>query len=648
MHNSHFLIHIQPKQRKSEAEILTGESDPPGVEQHECEGKTQKDRRDFAMKNFANYRNRLLKFLSPVPSIQAILTTEEDLETKRDKIRRALTDILVTSYEQDPNLPSLEWVLTHDAVEAWRNLCSKRNESLARFSFLGYLNDLLKNRPPKDLPRPEPGFFAEVDHLVRGIARNTGIYPQAVPAFLKYHGTRAAQLRSADLSRLAKSARLFMERYPSGLDPEVIRRRSRNKQRIMKYFGATDLEWNHWKWHTRHIIRNVETLSALVGLSNDQFEAVRMAKAEGIPFGITPYYLTLFDQRPGGDTDRAVRAQVIPSRHYVETMKIQRRSGDASMDFMLERDTSPIEAVTRRYPNIVILKPVLTCPQICVYCQRNWQIEDVYSPSAVTPPKVLERALRWIEKNREINEVLITGGDPLLLSNRKIESLLSRLARNPNIIRIRIGTRTPVTLPQRITEALVKAIDRYHIPGRREVVIVTHFEHPYEITPEAMEAVQRFRRHGIDVYNQLVYTFFNSRKFEAAALRQMLRLIGVTPYYTFNTKGKEETDDFRVPIARLLQEQKEEARILPGTVRTDKVVFNVPGLGKNYLDASQHHNVISILPDGRRVYEFHPWEKKLALVDTYVYTDVSIYDYLRKLKAAGEDVRDYRSIWYYY
>ncbi|NOR16070.1 MAG: KamA family radical SAM protein, partial [Candidatus Aminicenantes bacterium] len=117
---------------------------------------------------------------------------------------------------------------------------------------------------------------------------------------------------------------------------------------------------------------------------------------------------------------------------------------------------------------------------------------------------------------------------------------------------------------------------------------------------------------------------------------------------TFNTKGKGETDDFRVPIARLLQEQQEEVRLVPGTVRTDECVFNVPGLGKNYLRALQHHDVISVLPDGRRVYEFHPWEKKLSLKDTYVYTDVSIYDYLQKLKDVGENISDYRSIWYYY
>ncbi|MGD9007781.1 MAG: KamA family radical SAM protein [Desulfobacteraceae bacterium] len=594
------------------------------------------------------FRKRTLRILGPVPQIRDILISGDNLETKRSRIRTALTAILVNSYEKRPDIPSLEWVLTHDAVEAWHNLCSRRNESLAEFSFLDYLEALANGRPAANQPAPTTGFFAELDHLVRGIARRTGIYPNQAPAFIKHHGRKAARLRSADLSRLAKTGRRFMERYPCGLDPEVIRRRSRNKLRILKRFNATELEWNNWQWHCRHIIRDADTLASLVRLSDEEYLAVKAADESKVPFGITPYYLTLLDNRPDSSRDQAVRAQVIPSMHYVQSMARARQRGCSSMDFMLEQDTSPIEAVTRRYPNIVILKPVLTCPQICVYCQRNWQIEDVHSKTAVVSSKVLNRAIDWIAKNREINEVLITGGDPFLLSNSRIEQLMRRLCANANIVRIRIGTRTPVTLPQRITDGLAKIVARYQIPGKREVVIVTHFEHLYEITPDAMEAVQKFRRQGIEIYNQLVYTFFNSRKFELAALRQKLRLIGVTPYYTFNTKGKDETDDFRVPIARLLQEQKEEARLLPGTVRTDKVVFNVPRLGKNYLDASQHHNIISILPDGRRVYEFHPWEKKLTLVDTYVYTDVSIFDYLKRLRADGEDSRHYRSIWYYY
>lgn len=604
--------------------------------------------KNYRIEKVKEFQKRTLRILDKAPQIRDILLSKNKLEKKRMMVRSALTAIQVSSYDKTPETPSLEWVLTHDAIEAWHNLCSKRNATLAKFSFLAYLDALANARWTKDQPPPSSGFFAELDHLVRGITQKTLIYPEQAPAFLKYQGQKAARLRSADLSRMAKTGRRFMERYASGLDPEVIRRRSRNKQRILRRFDATELEWNNWSWHCRHIIRDADKLASLIRLTDNEHQAVKSANQAKVPFGITPYYLTLLDNRPDSPHDRAVRAQVIPSQQYVLSMSRARQEGCASMDFMLENDTSPIEAVTRRYPNVVILKPVLTCPQICVYCQRNWQIEDVHSKTAAVSAKVLNKAIEWIAKNREINEVLITGGDPFLLSNSRIEHLLRRLCANPHILRIRIGTRTPVTLPQRITDALSKIVGRYHIPGKCEVVIVTHFEHLYEITPEAMEAVQKFRRSGITVYNQLVYTFFNSRKFETAALRQKLRLIGVTPYYTFNTKGKDETDDFRVPIARLLQEQKEEARLLPGTVRTDEIVFNVPGLGKNYLDASQHHNVISILPDGRRVYEFHPWEKKLTLVDTYVYTDVSIYDYLKRIKKIGENSRDFRSIWYYY
>ena len=223
--------------------------------------------------------------------------------------------------------------------------------------------------------------------------------------------------------------------------------------------------------------------------------------------------------------------------HYVSKMTEMRDKNETSMDFMLERNTSPIEGITRRYPMIVILKPILTCPQICVYCQRNWEIEDVYSSNAALSREKLDAAIGWIADRPEIREVLITGGDPLLLSNTRIESILRKLSRMEHVERIRIGTRTPVTLPQRITDSLIRVISRFHAPGKREILIVTHFEHTYEITPQCMNAVQKFVRNGIKVYNQLVYTRYNSRKFEAAALRLKLCLIGVTPYYTFNTKG---------------------------------------------------------------------------------------------------------------
>ena len=595
----------------------------------------------------ARTRNRLLKILDIAPALKEALLSTSSVDAQREKFRDFLSGLFEKTHD-DETLSPLEWILVRDAIRVLLTILSPRSERLAGYSFLQYINDLLYKEKFRDIPKPTPDFFAELEHLLKGLMGKSGIYPEKVPTFAKHRGKKAANLRSNDLSRMAAGAERLLNRYPCGLDNPVIRRRSTNQSRILKYFNATDQEWNDWKWQTRHIIRNAETLKSLIKLTPEEYEAVLLARENRIPFGITPYYLSLMDHQTDRKNDHAVRAQVIPPLNYVIKMTEMRAQNEPSMDFMLERDTSPIEGITRRYPMIVILKPILTCPQICVYCQRNWEIEDVYSPNAALSQEKMDAAIGWIAERPEIREVLVTGGDPLLLSNAKIESILRKLSRVSHVERIRIGTRTPVTLPQRITDSLIRVISRFHAPGKREILMVTHFEHTYEITPQCMNAVQKFVRNGIKVYNQLVYTRYNSRKFEAAALRLKLCLIGVTPYYTFNTKGKEETDNYRAPIPRLLQEQQEEARLLPGSARTDEIVFNVPGLGKNYLRAVQHRDVISLLPDGRRVYEFHPWEKKLQMADTYVYTDVSIYQYLQWLKAVGEDTSLYRNIWYYY
>lgn len=593
-------------------------------------------------------RNRILKIFDLSPSLKEIWLSGDDLESKRMKIRRFLEVMLRETFGEDSTIPPMEWILARDAILAFKNIVSVRSERLAGYSLVQYIDDLLQPGKARIMNLPTEAFLAELEHLVRGVMGKAGIYTEKAPAFQRHEGRSAARLRSKDLSRMMRAAKKYMDRYACGLDEDVVLQRRVNKSRILSYFNAAESDWEKWHWHVRHIIRDADTLSSLVALTDEQYQAVKLAREYRIPFGITPYYLSLIDEAAGGPRDTAVRAQVIPSLHYVTRMKALRDQNERSMDFMLERHTSPIEGITRRYPGIVILKPILTCPQICVYCQRNWEIEDVCSPDATMSKTRLDKAIEWIADTPEIMEVLITGGDPLLLSDGRLEDMLYQLSEIQHVERIRIGTRTPVTLPQRITDDLVSAISSFHDPGKREMVIVTHFEHPYEITPEAMAAVQKFRRCGIGVYNQMVFTFYNSRKFEAAFLRHKLRLIGVTSYYTFNTKGKEETDEYRVPLVRLLQEQHEEARLMPGTVRTDEIVFNVPRLGKNYLRAWQHHDMISVLPNGRRVYEFHPWEKKLELVDTYVYTDVSIHEYLQRLKAIGEDLANYKTIWYYY
>ena len=592
-------------------------------------------------------RQKCIQILEIAPEIKKILLSSDSIDLKKKRLANYLSELGDDTFGDDP-IPPLEGVLIRRIISVFRNLISVRSEQTLGYNFLSYINDLLHGDDLKSVEEPSPAFFAELEYLLKGIARKTDVYEGKLPLYTEYEGRKAARLRSDDLSSMAKKMQQFLDLYPSGLSGEIEKKRNINKLRILEYFGGDETDWNDWKWHLRRVIRKVEVLARLIKLTDEEYQAVALANEHEIPFGITPYYLSLIDFESHREKDYALRAQVIPTLHYVNKIKDFGIDPNTSMDFMLERDTSPIEGVTRRYPKIVIIKPILTCPQICVYCQRNWQIKDVYSADAAISDDKLDRAVKWIEKTPEINEVLITGGDPLLLSDEKIEKLLERLSAIDHVVRIRIGTRMLVTLPQRITNSLLRIISRFNIPGKREVIIMTHFEQSYEISHQALNAVQKFRQKGMEIYNQLVYTFYNSRRFEAAALRLALRSIGVTPYYTFNTKGKDETYEYRVPIPRLLQEQQEEARLLPGTVRTDEIVFNVPKLGKNYLRAGQHHDVISILPDGRRVYEFHPWEKKISQADTYIYTDVSIYDYLERMQKSGEKISDYKTIWYYY
>jgi lysine 2,3-aminomutase len=180
------------------------------------------------------------------------------------------------------------------------------------------------------------------------------------------------------------------------------------------------------------------------------------------------------------------------------------------------------------------------------------------------------------------------------------------------------------------------------------VGVVTHIESASEVTPELAQAVHRLRCQGLYVYNQQVMTLHTSRRFQTVANRVAMKKAGIDPYYTFYPKGKEETSDYTTPLARILQERKEEARLLPGSFRTDEPVFNVPRLGKNHVRASQDRELIAIRPDGRRVYLWHPWEKGITPTKPWLYMDNSIAEYLRDLERLGEDPAEYRSIWYYY
>jgi lysine 2,3-aminomutase len=581
------------------------------------------------------------------PEIFSIAKKAASTDELRASLARLANDMMFEAFDDHDTFNKGSIMRVRDCAKVMIRLMTRRSDEMAGFSVAQAIMDIAQG---KSRPELAPAFFAELLHLFLGLqGRGPGSALadlHLIPSRLK--DREAAMERSRQLDELHAEVESRIAKSVSGLDADCRQRRLKRRRRILETLSGTEEDWKDWRWHIRHIFRDADTIARSLDLSESEYDAIKMSQANKLPFGITPHYLSLMDDHSGYERDRAIRAQVIPSQTYVTKMAEAQKFGYC-LDFMLESDTSPIDLITRRYPSICIFKPFNTCPQICVYCQRNWEIDDAMEPGAMASEEKINAAVEWIRAHPAIQEVLITGGDPLAMTDSEIERILNQIAEIPTVERIRIGSRIPVTLPMRITDTLADILARYRKPGRRQVALVTHVQHSYEITPDTAMAVNRLRMRGIPVFNQLVYTFFISRRFEAAFLRRTLTKVGIDPYYTFNTKGKEETEEYRVPIARLLQEQKEEARLLPGLSRTDEAVYNVPGLGKNYLRSSIHRDLISILPNGSRLYEFHPWEKNISnAIKTHVSEDVPILDYLLQLDAIGEDVNDYGTIWYYY
>ena len=586
-------------------------------------------------------------FITKLPEIITIARQSQSVDALRKSLAGLAHNMMFETFDEYDSFNAGSIMRVRDCAKIIVRMMTKRSEHKAGFSVAGAIRDIAM-----DVPRPDllPAFYADLNYLFMGLqGRGPG---KAITDFhlmpSRLKDREAAVERSGQLDDLYTAVQARLDKSVSGLSEESVNRREERRKRICAKLGASEKDWNDWQWQINNVLRESKDIAALLTLSKEEKKAIANARKHRLPFGITPHYISLMDDDPENKRDRAVRAQVIPPSSYVEKT-IQAKDNGLCMDFMLESDTSPVDLITRRYPSICIFKPYNTCPQVCVYCQRNWEIDDAMQPGAMAPDDKIQEAVEWIRAHPAIHEVLITGGDPLAMGDEEFERILSMVADIPAVERIRIGTRTLVTLPMRFTDNLVSILEKYREPSRRQISVVTHVQHPYEVNPDMALAVERLRQRGIPVYNQLVYTFYVSRRFEAAYLRRLLAKIGIDPYYTFNSKGKEETSAYRVPIARLMQEQKEESRLLPGLSRTDEAVFNVPGLGKNYLKMTSFRDLISILPDGSRLYEFHPWERNASLaMKTHMSKDVPILDYLRRLEAVGEDIQDYETIWYYF
>ena len=273
-----------------------------------------------------------------------------------------------------------------------KNLISVRSQQLTDFNFIQLLRRLAQPQKAEEaLQLVKLDFLKELERLLAGCRARSGLYRgQRLPKYRRMEGRAAALERSKDLDYMAERILKKINRYATGMDRKIIQIRRSNRERILDRINADRKDWEDWRWQVRNVIRKAEDLEKLVALKPEERRAIEICFRSRVPFGITPYYVHLMDPQAGGSRDRAIRRQVIPPLEYAEKMAVSRRKHEKSFDFMLERDTSPVDLITRRYPLIAILKPYNTCAQICVYCQRNWEIEGCLDPRALASPQQLD------------------------------------------------------------------------------------------------------------------------------------------------------------------------------------------------------------------------------------------------------------------
>lgn len=289
-------------------------------------------------------------------------------------------------------------------------------------------------------------------------------------------------------------------------------------------------EWRDWTWQMRHRVRSVEALAAFVEPDPDEIAAVA-ALADRFRFVITPYYASLMDP---DDPGCPIRRQVVP-----RSAELDDPSGLA--DPLDEVAHSPVKNVIRVYPDRIAFCVHNDCALYCRYCLRKRMVGD---QGWAMRRRELTAALDWIRETPAIRDVLLTGGDPLVFSDDKLGWLLAELRSIPHVEIVRLGTRLPVTLPFRVTDALCRLLAEHH-----PVWLNTHFNHPRELTAEAAQACDRLTRAGIPVGNQSVLLRgINDDTATMKALCEGLVRMRVRPYYCYQAQLLEGTAHFRVPI----------------------------------------------------------------------------------------------------
>ncbi|MCL6450469.1 MAG: lysine 2,3-aminomutase [Acetobacteraceae bacterium] len=312
-----------------------------------------------------------------------------------------------------------------------------------------------------------------------------------------------------------------------------MRHKMRAYQEIPLFKDVGKEDWDDWQWQVRHRITTVGELKQVIPLRPE--EEFRLNQCLGrFRMAITPYYASLMDP---DDPACPIRRQAVPSPQEL-------RRGATDLDDPLgEEAQSVVPGLTHRYPDRVLLLITDQCAMYCRHCTRRRLVGA--TDRALSQAQV-DRAIDYIRRATRVRDVVVSGGDPLLCSDERLEYVLRRLRAIPHVEIIRIGTRTPVVLPQRITPALCRVISRYH-----PVFVNLHFNHPRELTPEAREACARLADAGVPLGNQTVLLKgVNDCPRVMRSLMHGLLVARVRPYYLFQCDQVTGVEHFRTPVAR--------------------------------------------------------------------------------------------------
>lgn len=391
--------------------------------------------------------------------------------------------------------------------------------------------------------------------------------------------------RSQALTKIAGPYQEASAAIPTGINRQ--KQIKGQMARIMHVLQASEDDWQDWKWQLKHRIQDSSILAAILDLS--ELEKRKIDRVSRVyRWAISPYYLSLID------TDyhsSPIYRQAVPD--------LRELSREGELDPMNELVTSPAPCITRRYPDRLIINVTNQCAMYCRHCQRRRNIGELDRPSCVDD---IAQALDFVAAHSEIRDVLITGGDALLLNENTLNWILERLNSISHVEIKRIGTRIPVTLPQRITPDLCSIIRRYP-----PIYINTQFNHPLEITPEAKLACDRLVEAGAVLGNQAVLLGgVNDHPDIMKRLNQLLLQIRVRPYYIFHAKSVKGTMHFRTSIDRGLSIM-EQMRGYTSGLAVPTYIVNAPGgLGKiplmpSYIVDVEQDSLVLRTWEGKRV-----------------------------------------------